>query len=73
MQCPPIRAQAWLDEHSRELDGLELEDAVALIESAGLEARVVHYPSGWATQELRRDRITLRLTRDGSLSTIEAG
>lgn len=73
MECAPIRARAWLDDHERELDGLRADDAQALIESAGLHARVLHYPSGWTTQEQRRDRITLWLTETGTVGSIEAG
>jgi hypothetical protein len=73
MECPPIRAQAWLDDHGRELDGLAVADAVTLIESAGLEARVVSYPSGWMTQEQRRDRISVWLTETGEMGSIDAG
>lgn len=73
MECPPVRAQAWLDDHTRELVCLEVDDAVALIESAGLQARVVHYPGGWMTQELRHDRVNLWLTQDGSIASLDAG
>jgi hypothetical protein len=73
MECPPIRAQAWLDDHERDLEGLDVESAVALIESADLHARVVPHRSGWMTQEQRRDRINLWLSASGAIGSIDAG
>ena len=73
MECAPIRAQVWLDDHERDLDGLAVADAVHLIEGAGLHARVVPYLSGWMTQEQRRDRVNLRLTEAGEVGSVDAG
>lgn len=73
MDCSPIRAQAWLDEHHIELVDRAIDDAVALIEGAGLHARVVRAPSGWMTQEQRRDRVNIWLTEAGEIASVDAG
>ena len=73
MECPPTRAQAWLDEHGPDLDGLTAEDAASLVEHAGLQPRVLPHPGGRITQELRHDRVNLWLTADGAVGATDAG
>jgi hypothetical protein len=73
VECEPVRAQAWLDSHESDLVECPVDDAVALIESAGLEARVIRSPGGWMTQEQRRDRVNLWLTRTGEIASVDAG
>ena len=73
VECPPIRAQAWLDDHERDLDGLDVGDAVARIEDAGLHPRVVQHTGAWMTEEQRGDRVTLWLTDAGAIGSIDAG
>lgn len=73
MECAPIRAQAWLDGHESELVDRPLGEVVALIEDAGLVARVIPLRSGWLTQEQHRDRVNLRLTAAGEIGSIDAG
>ena len=68
-----IQAQIWLDAHRGDLDGLSVDAAVALIERAGLQARVITPSTGWLTQEQRRDRVNLRLTASGDVRSIDAG
>jgi hypothetical protein len=73
VECAPIRAQAWLDEHEHVLGALTVEDAVTVIEDAGLQARVLRSSGGWMTQEQHRDRVNLRLTDTGQIAAIDAG
>lgn len=73
MDCAPIRAQAWLDVHERDFGDLHLDAAVALVEAAGLQARVLPASSGWSAQEQQPDRVNLRLTRAGDLGSVDAG
>lgn len=73
MECAPIRAQAWLDEHEGDLHGLGADDAIAFIEGAGLHARVVPSAGGWIAQEQRSDRLTLWLTETGTVASADAG
>ncbi|GAA2752959.1 hypothetical protein [Amnibacterium kyonggiense] len=73
MECPPIRAEAWLEEHEADLIGLEEADAVALVEGAGLHARVIAPGPGWMTQEQRRDRIDLWRSAEGPIASASAG
>jgi hypothetical protein len=73
VECAPIRAQAWLDSHGSEFLDREVGEAVALIERAGLEARVVRFPGGWMTQEQQRDRVNIRLDEAGEIATVDAG
>jgi hypothetical protein len=73
MECAPIHAQAWLDSHESDLVDRSVSDAVALIEIAGLRARVVTFPGGGMTQEQQRDRVNLWLTEAGEISSIDAG
>jgi hypothetical protein len=73
VECAPTRAQAWLDGHEGALGDLRVEAAVALIEKAGLHARVVPYAGGQLTPEQRRDRVNLWLTEAGELGSVDAG
>jgi hypothetical protein len=73
VECPPTRAQAWLDDHERDLEGLAAEEAAAMVEGAGLHVRVLQRSGGWLPQELRDDRITLRLDERGGVQSSEAG
>lgn len=73
MECAPVRAQAWLDAHDLDFGDLRLEAVVDLVEQAGLRARVVPYAAGGPDEELRGDRVNLRLTRSGELGAVDAG
>jgi hypothetical protein len=73
VDCPPTRAEAWLAEHERDLLGLATDDASALVEGAGLRVRVLDATGGWSTQELRSDRITVRLYDTAAVRSAEAG
>ena len=73
MECPPVLAQVWLDEHEEDLGGVSVDAAVALVEGAGLRAHVVPYASRSAAAEQRHDRVNLRLTAAGELAAVDAG
>jgi hypothetical protein len=73
MDCAPIRAQVWLDAHERDFGGLRIPEAVALIERAGLEARVVSASGSGMAQEQRGDRVTVWATRAGEVGSVDAG
>jgi hypothetical protein len=73
VECAPIRAQAWLDQHEHALGELRLGQVVAMIERAGLDARVVPYASGTMAAEQHRDRVTVWLTEAGEVGAVDAG
>jgi hypothetical protein len=73
MECAPTRAQAWLDGNEDALGGLPIGQVVALIERAGLEARVLPYAGGLLTAEQRGDRVNLWLTEAGEMGAVDAG
>ncbi|MGT2426546.1 hypothetical protein [Amnibacterium kyonggiense] len=70
--CPPTRAEAWLEEHGRDLAGLPRADAVAVVEGAGLRAAVLD-GSGPRSPEIWEDRVILRLAGDATVSDAAAG
>lgn len=72
MECPPTRAETWLEEHERDLAGLTRDDAVALVEAAGLRVRVLDVP-GLPSPEIWDDRVNLRLTEDSTVGAASAG
>lgn len=72
MDCPPTRAEAWLEEHERDLAGLARAQAVALVEAAGLRVRLLHSP-GLLSPEIWDDRVNLRLTEDATVGAVSAG
>jgi hypothetical protein len=73
MECAPIRAQVWLDAHERDFGDLRIAEAVALVERAGLEARVLSSSGSWMTQEQRDDRVNLWATEAGEVRSVDAG
>ena len=73
MECAPVRAQAWLDAHDLDFSALRLEAVVAMVEQAGLHARVLPYASGGSDEEQRGDQVNLWLTRSGELGAVDAG
>lgn len=73
MECAPVRAQAWLDAHDLDFGDLRLESVVAMVEDAGLHARVRPYAAGRADEEQRGDQVNLWLTRSGELGAVDAG
>jgi hypothetical protein len=73
VDCPPTRAEAWLQEHEQDLLGLAADDAAALIEGAGLRIRVREATGGWITQEQRNDRITVQLDDAETVRSADAG
>ena len=73
VDCPPTRAEAWLADHEQDLLGLGADDASALVEGAGLHIRVLTATDGWVTQELRTDRIDVRLDGDDTVRSADAG
>jgi hypothetical protein len=73
VDCPPTRAEAWLQEHEQDLLGLAADDAAALIEGAGLRIRVREATGGWITQEQRNDRISVQLDDAETVRSADAG
>ena len=73
MECPPTRAEAWLEEHEGDLAGLPTSDAIALVESAGLRVRVLDGGAGLLSPEIWDDRVNLRLTDDAVVGAVSAG
>ena len=73
MECAPVRAQAWLDAHDLDFGDLRIETVVAMVERAGLRARVLPYAAGRADEEQRGDQVNLWLTRSGELGAVDAG
>jgi len=73
VECAPVRAQAWLDAHELDFGDLRLETVVAMVEDAGLHARVLPYAGGRADEEQRGDQVNLWLTRSGELGAVDAG
>ncbi|RIX28400.1 hypothetical protein [Amnibacterium setariae] len=73
MECPPTRAEAWLEEHEGDLAGLPTADAIALIESAGLRVRVLDRGARLLSPETWDDRVNLRVTDDAVVGAVSAG
>lgn len=72
MDAAARSAQDWLDTHAEDLTGRGADEAVAVVEGAGLSARVVPHGPTWMTQELRHDRINLWLDEQGLVRAISA-
>jgi hypothetical protein len=73
MECAPVRAQAWLDAQDLDFGAIRLEAVVALVERAGLHARIVPYGTARTSAEQHGDQLNLRLTPAGELAAIDAG